>query len=286
MRARTGGTHEAQDFGQGPCGRFGPGGHARAEHPPRGNTPPPPQPHINLDACGAPGLPAAREKAAHSSGRSEPIWRRSKTRSATSPSSGRSRPAPRSVEQIAAVVAEEYSIIRSDMHSFTSDGRSLGPPHGSHFLAPSPPAKPQPCRWCSDLRCATSGSTSRPSRPTSPGPRPRPTRHASPDRLHNADRASAVRPLFLVNFAVFGENMARLRHALIGVYGFAPEAIAFFTFFAEPIPAFEDDALEVIPVGLIEGACPRDVRRQRGCLRPTSWISGRPRPTLPARRYP
>jgi hypothetical protein len=33
------------------------------------------------------------------------------------------------------------------------------------------------------------------------------------------------------------------------VYGFAPEQIEFFTFFAEPIPGFEDDAIEVSPPG-------------------------------------
>jgi hypothetical protein len=60
--------------------------------------------------------------------------------------------------------------------------------------------------------------------------------------------------------------MARVRDALISVYGFAPEAIEFFTFFAEPIPGFEEDALEVIAAGLLEGACPRDVRRSARLL--------------------
>jgi hypothetical protein len=98
---------------------------------------------------------------------------------------------------------------------------------------------------------------------------PRPKAQTYPSRVAwiaaNADRASAAAS-FLVNFGVFGENMARLRDALRGVYGFAPDAIAFFTFFAEPIPGFEEDALEVIAVGLLEGACPRDVRRSARLL--------------------
>jgi len=50
------------------------------------------------------------------------------------------------------------------------------------------------------------------------------------------------------------------------VYGFAPVQIEFFSFFAEPIPGFEDDAIEVIAVGMIEGACPVLVRRSARLL--------------------
>lgn len=80
-----------------------------------------------------------------------------------------------------------------------------------------------------------------------------------------ADRASAGAS-FLVNFAVFGENMGRLTEALIEVYGFTPEEVAFFAFFAEPIPGFEANAIEVIAAGLRRGACPREVRRSARLL--------------------
>ena len=60
--------------------------------------------------------------------------------------------------------------------------------------------------------------------------------------------------------------MARIRDALINVYGFTADQVAFFTFFAEPIPNFEDDATEVIAAGLLEGACPVDVRRSARLL--------------------
>ena len=98
---------------------------------------------------------------------------------------------------------------------------------------------------------------------------PRPKSQTYPSRVAwiaaNADRASAAAS-FLVNFGVFGENMAHMRDALINVYGFASEEIEFFIFFAESIPGFEDDAIEVIVVGLLQGACPRDVRRSARLL--------------------
>jgi len=42
--------------------------------------------------------------------------------------------------------------------------------------------------------------------------------------------------------------------------------VGFFSFFAEPIPGFEEDAIEVIADGLRQGACPRDVRRSARLL--------------------
>ena len=101
------------------------------------------------------------------------------------------------------------------------------------------------------------------------GYEPRPRSQTYPSRVawiaSSADRASAAAS-FLVNFAVFGENMGRIRDALISVYGFAPAQIEFFTFFAEPIPGFEDDAIEVIATGLVEGGCPVLVRRSARLL--------------------
>ena len=53
---------------------------------------------------------------------------------------------------------------------------------------------------------------------------------------------------------------------VLGAEAFEADEIAFFSFFAEPIPGFEDDAIEVIATGLHEGACPRDVRRSARLL--------------------
>jgi hypothetical protein len=71
---------------------------------------------------------------------------------------------------------------------------------------------------------------------------------------------------FLVNFAVFGENMGRLRNALVNVYDFSPDEVGFFSFFAEDIPGFEENAIEVIAAGLRRGACPTEARRQARLL--------------------
>lgn len=66
---------------------------------------------------------------------------------------------------------------------------------------------------------------------------------------------------FLLNFGVFGENTARMATALQNVYGFTADDVAFFTFFGEPIPGFEEAALEVIAAGLEKGADPLAIKR-------------------------
>src|SRR5262245_34639318 len=169
-----------------------------------------------------------------------------------------------SVEQITAVVAEEYSIIRSDLNSFTQMAARWDTPQGSHFFGDlafgEALAAPLVLDFAANVGLSEADLAAY---------EPRPKGQTYPSRVawiaSNADRASAAAS-FLVNFGVFGENMARLRDALIGVYGFAPEDIAFFTFFAEPIPGFEDDAIEVMAAGLLEGACPRDGRRSARLL--------------------
>jgi hypothetical protein len=49
--------------------------------------------------------------------------------------------------------------------------------------------------------------------------------------------------------------------ALRSQYGFTAAQTAFFDFFAEPIPGFEEDALAVIAEGLDQGAEPRLIKR-------------------------
>ena len=168
------------------------------------------------------------------------------------------------VEQIAAVVAEEYSIIRSDMNSFAQMAARWDSPQGSHFFGDlafgEELAFPLVLDFASTVGLDEEDLIAY---------EPRPKGQSYPSRVawiaSNADRASAAAS-FLVNFGVFGENMARVRDALLNVYGFTPEQVGFFSFFAEPIPGFEEDAIEVIARGLQEGACPRDVRRSARLL--------------------
>jgi hypothetical protein len=168
-----------------------------------------------------------------------------------------------SVEQIVAVVAEEYSIIRSDLNSFTQMAARWDSP-GSTFFGDLAFGESLAVPLVLDF-AATVGLNEE----DLAAYEPRPKGQTYPSRVAwiaaNADRASAAAS-FLVNFGVFGENMARVRDALLDVYGFAPEQVEFFSFFAEPIPGFEDDAIEVIATGLQEGACPRDVRRSARLL--------------------
>lgn len=169
-----------------------------------------------------------------------------------------------SVEQIAAVVAEEYSIIRSDMNSFSQMAARWDSPQGSHFFGDLAFGEELALPLVLDFS-ATVGLDEQ----DLIAYEPRPKGQTYPSRVawiaSNADRASAAAS-FLVNFAVFGENMGRVRDALLDVYGFTPEQVEFFSFFAEPIPGFEEDAVEVIARGLQEGACPRDVRRSARLL--------------------
>lgn len=73
--------------------------------------------------------------------------------------------------------------------------------------------------------------------------------------------AADVAAAFLVNFAVFGENTGRMSAALKSQYGFTDEDVAFFDFFAAPIPGFEDSGVAVMVEGLLAGAKPREIRR-------------------------
>lgn len=73
--------------------------------------------------------------------------------------------------------------------------------------------------------------------------------------VHASDGEMAT--AFLVNFAVFGENLGRMGAALRNVYGLSAEATAYFDFFAVLPPDFEPSALAIIDAEL--RACP-DVR--------------------------
>jgi hypothetical protein len=66
----------------------------------------------------------------------------------------------------------------------------------------------------------------------------------------------------------------------------ATHVFRFFTFFAEPIPGFEDAAIEVIAAGPVEGVRPRDVRRSARLLQAYEldfWLAAS---TSPGSRLP
>lgn len=218
----------------------------------------------DLDVCGAPpGAGAAREKARRlvRQIRADLAAVEDEIRNVDFVSQVEAGTA--SVELIAAVVAEEYSIIRSDLNSFNQMADRWDSPQSQFFgnLAFGESlALPLVLDFAENVGLSEEDLADY---------EPRPKGQTYPSRVawiaSNADRASAAAS-FLVNFGVFGENMARVRDALLAVYGFTPEEVEFFSFFAEPIPGFEEAAIEVIAAGLREGACPREVRRSARLL--------------------
>lgn len=94
--------------------------------------------------------------------------------------------------------------------------------------------------------------------------RPRPGAQTYPSyvtamSVHGSD--AEVATAFLLNFAVFGENTGRMARALRSRYGFTAEETAFFDFFAELPPDFDEDATAVIVHGLKEGADVGSIKR-------------------------
>jgi hypothetical protein len=169
-----------------------------------------------------------------------------------------------SIEQIAAVAAEQYSIIASDWSSFSLMVTRFQDPASRSFFGGIAGGE----AIASDLLLDFAASVGLDAEDLA-AYEPRPGGQTYPSRVAwiaaYADRTAAGAS-FLVNFAVFGENMGRLHQALLDVYGFTPDEVAFFGFFAEPIPGFEEAAIEVIAAGLRRGACPREAKRSARLL--------------------
>ncbi|MDL4813932.1 hypothetical protein [Actinomadura opuntiae] len=93
---------------------------------------------------------------------------------------------------------------------------------------------------------------------------PRPFAQAYPAYL--AQRAAfgtstEVALAMLANLEEWGSYCARTAAALRARYGFDEEAVAFFSYFAESPPGFEEQALAVIAAGLASGDDPVDASR-------------------------
>jgi hypothetical protein len=240
-----------------------------------------------VEPCGARDLPAARAKAHRVVGQIRAELASVEDRIRRAPFLAAVESGRASLAQIAAIVAEEYSIVRSDINSFQQMAARWDTPPGSHFFgdlaAGEALALPLVLEFAASVGLDEAALAAY---------EPRPGAQSYPSRVawiaSNADRASAAAS-FLVNFAVFGENMARIRDALIRVYGFTSEQIAFFTFFAEPIPGFEDDAIAVIATGLVEGACPINIRRSARLLQAYElefWLAASDPPGSPLKVHP
>jgi pyrroloquinoline quinone (PQQ) biosynthesis protein C len=163
------------------------------------------------------------------------------------------------LETLQGFAVEEYWIIQSDMRSQALLVSRFGiTPSGDLFRGLA-----EGERIAFDLICRFGKATGLDADALA-GSEPRAGAQAFPNAVvalaafgTEADAAAA----FLVNFGVFGENTARMAAALQNVYGFTAEEVEFFSFFGEPIPGFEDAAIEVIAAGLDKGADPAAIRR-------------------------
>ncbi|NET55507.1 MAG: hypothetical protein F6K47_04740 [Symploca sp. SIO2E6] len=169
-----------------------------------------------------------------------------------------------SLEQIASVAAEQYSIIRSDWSSFAQMTARFDDPQSRQFFGGIASGEAIALELLLDF-AASVGLDEQDLAAYEPRPKGQTYPSGVAWIAANANRAVAGAS-FLVNFPVFGENMGRLRDALVNVYGFSPEEVAFFSFFAEPIPGFEENAIEVIAAGLRRGACSIEVQRSARLL--------------------
>jgi len=169
-----------------------------------------------------------------------------------------------SLDQVADLLGEQYHIIRSDWGSFSHLVTRFDDPASRQMFGGIAGGEEIALDLLLDF-AARLGRTEA----NLAAYEPKPKGQTYPSRVAwislYADRASAGAS-FLVNFAVFGENMGRVQRALIDEYGFTEEETAFFGFFATPIPGFEDNAIDVIAAGLRRGACPREVRRSARLL--------------------
>jgi hypothetical protein len=168
------------------------------------------------------------------------------------------------LDQLADLLGEQYNIIRSDWGSFSHLVTRFDDPASRQMFGGIADGE----EIALDLLLDFADRLGRTETDLA-AYEPKPKGQTYPSRVAwislYADRASAGAS-FLVNFAVFGENMGRVQRALIDVYGFTEAETAFFGFFAAPIPGFEDNALDVIAAGLRRGACPRDVKRSARLL--------------------
>jgi len=168
------------------------------------------------------------------------------------------------LQQVAGLLGEQYSIIRSDQGSFSHMVTRFDDPASRQMFGGIAEGEAIALDLLLDF-AKRLGLTEE----DLAAYEPRPKGQTYPSRVAwialYGDRAAAGAS-FLVNFAVFGENMGRVQRALIDVYGFTEAETGFFGFFAEDVPGFEENAIDVIAAGLRRGACPREAKRSARLL--------------------
>ncbi|MFV2175425.1 hypothetical protein ACFHW2_27325 [Actinomadura sp. LOL_016] len=162
-------------------------------------------------------------------------------------------------ERLVWLAVEEYRIVRSDRRSFALlAARHPDPPSGDLFLELAQ-GEGRALSLLDDFAAALGESEKNLSARD-----PLPFAQAYPAYLAQRaafGTATEVALAMLVNLEEWGAYCARTARALHTRYGFTDEAVAFFSFFAEPPPGFGERALAVVAAGLDAGDDPVEAVR-------------------------
>ncbi|WP_242887886.1 hypothetical protein [Actinomadura litoris] len=160
-------------------------------------------------------------------------------------------------ERLVWLVGEEYRIVRSDRRSFALlAARYPDSPSGELFLGLAQ-GETQALGLLDDLASAL-GESEKNLRAYEPRPFAQ-TYPAFLAQRATFGTASEVALAMLANLEEWGAYCARAADALRGAYDMDDAAVAFFSFFAESPPGFEDRALAVVAAGLAADDDPEEI---------------------------
>jgi len=164
-----------------------------------------------------------------------------------------------SIENLKAFAGEQYNIIRSDFRSDALMVNRFGTTRSGTLLHGIMDGEAQALPLLLDFAKALGLDEDQLRKYE-----PRPGAQAFPAYVASLalyGSEAEIGAAFLMNFPIFGENTGRMSAALQRNYGLTQHDVAFFDFFASPIPNFECDALSMIQQGLDHEASPSLVER-------------------------
>ncbi len=170
-----------------------------------------------------------------------------------------------SIAQLQAFACEEFNIVNSDLRSNALLVSRLGASPGGTFFKGILDGESMALQFIIDFGAALGLSESNLNRCE-----PRADGQAFPayvSSLAAFSNQADVAAAFLLNFPIFGENTGRMADALQAPpYNLSADDVAFFTFFATPVPSFEEQAIAVLAEGLRSGAKPSLIKRSARLL--------------------
>ena len=162
-------------------------------------------------------------------------------------------------ERLAAFAGEQHAIISSDRRSFALlASRFPEPPSGDQFLSLAE-GEGRALKLLVAFAAAVGlDEAELGAHEPAPGAQAYPSFMAW---LALSGSRSDVSLALLANLAAWGANCTRVAEALPARYGLSTDAVAFFTFFAEPPPDSEERLVAVLDDGLAAGDSPVRARR-------------------------